>query len=172
MTGRSRLSGERSPVTGRLKQRRTPQRGGTRRPSQIEVLLFNGVIEKQHIRAAREWARIAGRHDRVISAPSRTAKSPDYQSSRSGKDDGDGFQCKGCNGDCEAACEAAEKIKRQWDEAKRALGIAWGPVYDTVLLDEACSPNEGIMIARGLGKLAKLWGYADIEQSTVNDNTR
>lgn len=172
MNGRPRLRGERSPVTGRLKQQWTPKQEASRRPSQLEVLLFSGVIIKQHIRAAREWARIAGRHDRVISAPSRSAKSPDYQSARSGKDDGDGFRCNGCNGDCEAACEAAEKIKRQWDEAKQALGIAWGPVYDTVLLDEACSAEEGLVIARGLGRLAKSWGYADIESSNSNDNTR
>jgi hypothetical protein len=162
MIGRSRHLGERSPVTGRLKQQWTPQREASRRPSQLELLLFSGVIEKQHIRAAREWARIAGLHDRVISAPSRSAKSPDYQSARSGQDNGDGFRCKGCNGACEVACDAAEKIKRQWDDAKRILGsIAWGPVYDTVLLDEACSAEEGLMIARGLGRLAKSWLYGD-----------
>jgi hypothetical protein len=125
------------------------------------LLLFSGAIEKRHIRAAREWARAAGRHDRVISAPSRTAKSPDYQSTHSGKDDGDGYRCKGCDGLCESQCETAEKIKRQWDDAKRVLGRAWGAVYDAVLLDMSCSPAEIPVVAAGLEQLALLWGFSD-----------
>ena len=159
MVGRPRLLGERSPVTGRLKQTWRGLSDPLRRPSEVEKLLAQGVIERRHLAAAREWARMVGQHDRVISAPSRTSRSPDYQMGRSGKSDADGYRCKGCDGQCKAGCSAADRIKGQWDRAKAALGPFWNIVYDTVLLDFSCD-DDAHMVRDGLDRLAEALNIA------------
>ncbi len=153
MSGRPRLLGERSPVTGRLKQMWRGSSDPLRRLSELERLLACGAIERRNLLAAREWAKIVGQHDRVISAPARTSRSPDYEAGRSGKSDGDGYRCRGCDGQCEATCSAADRIKGQWDRAKAALGPFWSIGYDTVLLD--FSSDDADMVRDGLERLAR-----------------
>jgi hypothetical protein len=158
MVGRPRLLGERSPVTGRLKQTWRGASEPLRRQSEIERLLARGLIERRHLTVARQWAGIVGQHDRVISAPVRTSRSPDYQAGHSGKSEGDGYRCKGCDGQCEVRCSAADRIKGQWDRAKAALGPSWSVVYDTVLLDFSCDDEDAHRVRDGLERLAQSWG--------------
>jgi hypothetical protein len=156
MVGRPRLLGERSPVTGRLKQTWRGASDPLRRLSEVEKLLARGAIERRHLLAAQEWAKVVGQHDRVISAPARTSRSPDYQAGRSGKSDGDGYRCKGCDGRCGATCSTADRIKGQWDRAKAALGPFWSVVYDTVLLDFACDDEDARAFRDGLERLCAM----------------
>ncbi|UVF22867.1 hypothetical protein HPT29_028360 (plasmid) [Microvirga terrae] len=157
MVGRPRLAGERSPVTGRLKQTWRGSEAPLRRQSELERLLAKGLIERRHLTVARQWAGIVGQHDRVISAPVRTSRSPDYEAGRSGKSDGDGYRCRGCDGQCEAKCSSADRVKGQWDRAKAVLGSSWSIAYDVVLLDFGCDDVDARRLRDGLERLAQVW---------------
>jgi hypothetical protein len=66
MVGRPRLLGERSPMTGRLKQTWRGSSDPLRRLSELEKLLAQGAIGHHHVKAAREWAKMVGQHDREV----------------------------------------------------------------------------------------------------------
>jgi hypothetical protein len=133
-----------------------------RRASELERLQARGVLKGRHLAAAREWARLAARHDVVVLNRSRAPKSPRYELGRAPG----GGHVAGAVGCCDPhtkpcqRCRKANAVKREWSEAKAALGPAWGITYNVVLLDLACPDGSEQSLAAGLDSLARLFGTA------------